>query len=134
PSTAEIEAMFEDYEGLGVKLMITELDISVLPDATSAGGAEVTRNVSRRKELDPYSNGLPEAMQHRLADRYAEIFRIFVKHAGKLDRVTFWGVHDGQSWGNNWPVRGRTDYPLLFDRKLQPKAAFEAVIKVAKSR
>ena len=70
-------------------------------------------------------------MQQRLADRYGEIFRVLVEHADKLDRVTFWGVHDGQSWRNDWPVRGRTDYPLLFNRKLKPKPAFEAVIRTA---
>ena len=40
----------------------------------------------------------------------------------------FWGVADGDSWLNNWPMKGRTNYPLLFDRLGQPKPALEAVI------
>ena len=48
-----------------------------------------------------------------------------------IDRVTFWGVGDGDSWLNNWPVRGRTSYPLLFDRGDRPKPAFDAVMSVA---
>jgi endo-1,4-beta-xylanase len=128
PQANEIEAMFEDYGRLGVKLMITELDMTLLPDAGSAQGADVRRNDTRRRELDPYSAGLPEPVSNQLAARYAEIFRLFVKHADKLDRITFWGVHDGQSWRNNWPMRGRTDYPLLFDRNLKPKSAFFAVV------
>jgi endo-1,4-beta-xylanase len=60
------------------------------------------------------------------------MFRIFVKHSDKVSRVTFWGVHDGQSWLNNWPVKGRTNYPLLFDRNFQPKPAFYSVIETVK--
>jgi len=131
PSTQEIETMFAEYGDLGVKLMITELDVTVLPDASRAGGADVTRKATMRKELDPYRDGLPADVQQRLAERYAELFHLFVKHADKLDRVTFWGVHDGHSWRNDWPVRGRKDYPLLFDRQLQPKMAFDAVIQTA---
>ena len=131
PSTDEIETMFQDYGDLGIKLMITELDVTVLPDANRARGADITRNAALRKELDPYPDGLPADIQQQLAKRYAEIFRIFVKHADKLKRVTFWGVHDGQSWRNGWPMRGRHDYPLLFDRELKPKPAFEAVIQTA---
>jgi endo-1,4-beta-xylanase len=134
PSSQEIDAMLTDYATLGVKLMITELDVTVLPDPASARGAEITRNVSARKELNPYPDGLPTSMQQRLAERYAEIFRIFVKHADHLDRVAFWGVHDGQSWRNSWPVRGRTDYPLLFDRQLHPKPAYNAVLSVLKTQ
>ena len=99
--------------------MITEMDITVLP-----------RNVPQ-KELNPYPGALPAEVQEKLAKRYGELFSIFHKHADKIDRVNLWGVHDGQSWLNNWPVQGRTDYPLLFDRKLQPKPAFFAVLKTA---
>lgn len=134
PSAAELEAMFQDYSELDVKLMVTELDVTVLPDAQRARGADITRNEQLRKELDPYPNGLPVAMQKKLAEQYAEIFRIFVKHADKLDRVTFWGVHDGQTWRNNWPMRGRHDYPLLFDRELKGKPALDAVLQTAVGR
>jgi endo-1,4-beta-xylanase len=67
-------------------------------------------------------------MQQRLARRYAEIFNIFLKHRQSVTRVTFWGVTDRGSWLNHFPVRGRTNYPLLFDRNGQPKAAFDAVV------
>ena len=63
--------------------------------------------------------------------RYAELFRIFLKHRDVVERVTFWGVADGDSWLNNWPMKGRTNYPLLFDRKGETKPAFKAVINMA---
>jgi endo-1,4-beta-xylanase len=132
PKVEEIDHMITEYGKLGVKLMITELDINMLPQPDPRQrGADITRNYELRKELDPYSDGLPPDMQETLAARYAEIFEVFDKHRDKLDRVTFWGVHDGHSWLNNWPVPGRTAYPLLFDRELQPKPAFDAVIGVA---
>jgi endo-1,4-beta-xylanase len=131
PTLQEIDNMLTEYGKLGVKLMITELDISVLPDPNRSRGADVTRREEQRPDRDPYPNGLPEEMQDKLAARYGEIFALFRKHRDKIDRVTFWGVHDGQSWLNDWPVAGRHNYPLLFDRELKPKSAFDAVIKTA---
>jgi endo-1,4-beta-xylanase len=81
--------------------------------------------------LDPYRNGLPDAVEHQVTRRWAELFRIFHARRDKIDRVTLWGVHDGMSWKNNYPVPGRTNYPLLFGRDLQPKPAFDAVVAVA---
>ena len=74
--------------------------------------------------------GLPDSVQQALAKRYADFFKVFIKHRGVVDRVTFWGVGDGDSWLNNWPMRGRTNYPLLFDRQDLPKPAFDAVMNV----
>jgi endo-1,4-beta-xylanase len=131
PKIEEIDHMLTEYGKLGVNLMITELDISMLPLPGQNTGAEISRRDQGSDASDPYAGGLPPEQQQALADRYAAIFRIFNKHADKLDRVTFWGVHDGHSWRNDWPIRGRTDYPLLFDRSLRPKLAFDAVIRPA---
>lgn len=130
PTRDEIDHMLTEYGKLGVKLMITELDIALLPDPGFRQGADVTRRLEQRPELDPYADGLPDDMQQALAQRYADIFKLLVKHRDKIDRVTFWGVHDGQSWLNHFPVE-RTSYPLLFDRQLKPKPAFAAVIETA---
>lgn len=132
PPLEEAEKSIETYAALGLKVMITELDLTVLPHASRQTGAEVGQNYELRKELNPWPEGLPDEMQEKLAKRYADIFALFCKHADKIDRVTFWNVHDGNSWRNNWPVRGRSDYPLLFDRQGKPKPAFYAVIKTAK--
>jgi endo-1,4-beta-xylanase len=103
----------------------------VLPSAGYGPTADVSLNVKPDATLNPYVNGLPADVQQQLADRYAAFFRVFLKHRGTLSRVTFWGVTDAGSWLNNWPVRGRTSYPLLFDRNGQPKPAYQAVIRVA---
>ncbi|MEX2091433.1 MAG: endo-1,4-beta-xylanase, partial [Pirellulales bacterium] len=131
PTLEELDTMFTEYGKLGVTLMITELDVSCIPAPDAETGADITRIVSAGPEQNPYPQGLPPEKQDELAARYAAIFKLFEKHRDTIERVTFWGVHDGQSWRNNWPVRGRSDYPLLFDRELQPKPAFEAVIETA---
>jgi endo-1,4-beta-xylanase len=80
--------------------------------------------------LDPYKNGLPDDVQAQLTKRYEEIFKIFYNKRDKIDRVTFWGVHDGNSWKNGSPVPGRTNYPMLWDRQRQPKPALNAVLAI----
>ncbi|MGH7494413.1 MAG: endo-1,4-beta-xylanase [bacterium] len=132
PPLEELEASVVAFAELGVKVDITELDISMLPDPGAHTGADITLNDALKKELDPYAQGLPPAVQAKLASRYAELFRVLYKHRDKITRVTFWGVHDGQSWHNYWPVRGRTAYPLLFDRNYEPKPAFDAVARIAR--
>jgi endo-1,4-beta-xylanase len=134
PSLKELDATLRDYGKLGVKLMITELDINLLPRPDSAVGADITRDYALQEKLNPYADGLPDDVNMALAKRYAELFRMLLKHEDKIDRVTFWGVYDGQSWLNNWPVRGRTAYPLLFDRNLQPKPAFDMVRQTAQRK
>lgn len=59
-------------------------------------------------------------------------FEVFLKHQDVIDRVTFWGVGDGDSWLNNWPVQGRVSHPLLFDAQDSPKPAFDAVVRTAR--
>lgn len=131
PSTNQVDETISAFSQLGIKVMATELDVDVLPRGTRSQGADVSMNVAARAELNPYANGLPDSMQQQLAQRYADLFSVFVAHRKDMTRVTFWGVTDAHSWLNDWPVRGRTSYPLLFDRDCNPKPAFEAVIKTA---
>jgi len=122
----EIEESILEYSALGMKVMFTELDIEVLP--RNFQGADVSQRVASNPALNPYVNGLPDSVQHQLALDYENLFKLFLKHKDKITRVTFWGVNDGQSWLNGWPVRGRTNYPLLFDRQYKPKPAYYKVI------
>lgn len=130
PTIAEIENSIVALRDAGVKVHFTELDIEVLP--RNVGGAEISMREKRTTENDPYTAGLPADIQEKLARRYADIFALFLKHADVVDRVTFWGVTDGDSWLNGWPVRGRTNHPLLFDRAGQPKPAYRAVVDAVK--
>ena len=131
PSVDDQERTITQLGSLGLKVAVTELDIDVLPSASDNRGAEVSTQYDRTDRLDPFKKGFPPERQTALAARYAEIFRVFVKHSKLIDRVTFWCVTDGDSWLNNWPVRGRTNYPLLWDRSGRRKPAFDAVVATA---
>ena len=132
PPMSEIENHFLALAQLGPKLMITELDLGVLPYyPLESKIVDITSfDAETQKKYNPYPNDLPKEAEQALAKRYAELFALLLKHKDKFGRVTFWAVHDGQSWRNYWPITGRADYPMLFDRRCQPKPALDAVIKV----
>ena len=127
PSLADEDATIAAFAALGVKVHITELDVDVLPRTTKPG-ADYAVDVVVTPQLNPYVDRLPDAKQTALAKRYAELFQVYLKHRDAIERVTFWGVADGDSWLNNWPMKGRTNYPLLFDRSGRPKLALDAII------
>lgn len=131
PTLEQQDVTIKAFADLGVKVCITELDIDVLPRAMQNQGADITLNVELQEKLNPYKNGLPDAVQQELAKRYADLFGVYLKHRKSITRITFWCVTDGDSWLNDWPVRGRTSYPLLFDRQGKPKPAFDAVMRAA---
>ncbi len=139
PKNEYIEAAIDSFAATGVKVMITELDVDVLP-LTREGQIIGTGMLHPQYELeefeeylDPYKDGLPDDVQQALADRYAELFEIFYQKRDKIDRITLWGVHDGMSWKNGYPIANRTNYTLLFDRNRQPKPALHAVVNVPDS-
>jgi len=136
PKTEYIEAAIDTYTTLNMKVMITELDVDILP-LTKEGqiiGTGLSHEQFQLEEfktfLDPYAKGLPADVQQQLTARYAELFRIFYNKRDKIDRVTLWGVHDGMSWKNGYPIPNRTNYPLLFDRNRKPKPALDAVLLI----
>ncbi len=126
----DIEESIQQYAALGLQVMFTELDIEVLQ--RNFQGADISQRTTETTNMNPYVNGLPDSVQQKLADDYASLFKLFLKYKGTVSRVTFWGVNDGQSWLNGWPVRGRTNYPLLFDRNFLPKPAYYSVMALKK--
>ena len=132
PSLENVELTVTKFAELGIDVMVTELDIDVLPPAMDYMGADVSVSAELSDELNPYEDALPDSVQRQLTDRYRDLFEIYVNHSDKISRVTFWGVQDGDSWKNNWPVGGRTNYTLVFGRNWEPKPAFYAIVEVAK--
>jgi endo-1,4-beta-xylanase len=130
PSVAQQDSTIASFAALGVKVMITELDIDVLPNAQGVSGADASQRAELRDRLNPYASVIPDSVLAAQAKRYQDLFAVYVKYRHVISRVTFWGLRDGDSWLNNWPVRGRTSYPLLFDRQGRPKPAFEAILEV----
>jgi endo-1,4-beta-xylanase len=128
PSIALVDSSIRMISATGVKVNVTELDVDLLPSATRDATADVSVRAASAPEIDPFKAGLPDSMQQALARRYEDLFRVYLAYRDVIDRVTFWGVADRDSWLNGWPVRGRTSYPLLFDRQNRPKPAYDRVM------
>jgi endo-1,4-beta-xylanase len=126
----DIEESIKEFSALGIEVMFTELDLGVLPNPWDHATADVSATVKGSAAMNPYENGLPDSVEQVQAKAYADLFTLFLKYKKDISRVTFWGVNDGESWLNDWPIRGRTNYPLLFDRNFAPKPAFYSVIAV----
>lgn len=126
----EIENSILEYHALGVKVMITELDLGVLPNPWDFSGADVNTNFEYDPKMNPYKDGLPQDVSAEFTDKYTQLFKLFYKHKDKISRITFWGVSDAGTWLNDWPVRGRTNYPLLFDRDYKPKPAYDSILQL----
>jgi len=132
PTVAQIDSSLRLLGATGVKVHITELDVDMLPPATRNTTADVSVRAGPAPDLDPYKAGLPDSVQQAHAKRYEDVFRVYLQHRGVIDRITFWGVADHDSWLNGWPVRGRTNYPLLFDRQNKPKPAYDRVMALSR--
>jgi endo-1,4-beta-xylanase len=125
----DIEDTIVAMSQLGVKVVISELDIDVIPRGKWwADGGKHREELSR---LDPYRDGCPVEVQQRQADQYVQLFRIFRRYSDTIVRVSFWNLHDGESWLNDFPWK-RVNHPLLFDRQGHPKPALAAVISALK--
>lgn len=131
PQVGEFEKSMLAFAEAGVKVMVTELDLTVLPTPKQNIGAEVSASFEYKKDMNPYPNGLPEDVSKAWTERMNDFFRLFLKHQDIITRVTLWGVTDLDTWRNDWPMRGRTDYPLLFDRSYQPKPVVSLIINEA---
>jgi endo-1,4-beta-xylanase len=121
PRPENLEYAITTLAAAGMKVMITELDLRT--QTRGYRGADVSK-VTKGSTDDPAAAAAET--QKKLADKYAEIFRILLKHKKQITRVTFWGVYDGRSW-----IGGS---PLLFDRNYKPKEAFFAVVKAAQQQ
>lgn len=126
PTIEDFETSMLAFAGTGVKVMITEWDMSALP--TVKRSANISDTVSFRKAMNPYPDALPDSVSAVWNARMKAFFNLFLKHADIVERVTAWGVTDGDSWKNNFPVRGRKEYPLLFDRNYEMKPFLKELI------
>jgi len=112
PSLDEIEKSIELYAGLGVKISVTEMDVSLFQFG------------------DHLSLPAPAAeLLEKQAEYYRQCFSVFRAYKDHIDSVTLWGVADDATWLDNFPVRGRKNWPLLFDENHQGKEAFRRVVE-----
>jgi endo-1,4-beta-xylanase len=113
PTEKDLRDAIEKYSSLGLKVQITELDVSVYSS----------------DQEDPADNVFSPEREQKQIEKYNMVFSVFRNYKNVITGVTFWNVSDRSSWLDNYPVRGRKNYPLLFDQNLQPKKAYWEVVK-----
>ncbi|MDG1875306.1 MAG: endo-1,4-beta-xylanase [Mariniblastus sp.] len=123
----DLDFTLTEIKKLGLKVVISEVDIDVVK--RGKWWADGNRHREELKTFDPYKDGCSVEVLKRQAQQYGKLFRIYAKHADNIERVTFWNLHDGDSWLNHFPWT-RANHPLLFDRQLTRKPAFYSVQKV----
>ncbi|MCG6924129.1 MAG: endo-1,4-beta-xylanase [Acidobacteria bacterium] len=134
PSFDRVETMITDISAAGFKVLITELDVDPLPRDPRMYGADLSLKTQMGEETNIYADGLPPEKQQELAEYYGGVFRVFVKHRDDISRVTFWALTDADTWLNGFPVPGRVNHPMLWDRDGRPKPAFDAVLAALQAR
>ncbi|MEO7120913.1 MAG: endo-1,4-beta-xylanase [Ginsengibacter sp.] len=117
PSSQELNETIEKFSSLGLKVQVTELDISVYPWEKNGRARLAT-------DVDAYTPKLEQQQD----DQYRKVFRVFREHKNVLTGVTFWNVSDRNTWLDHYPVEGRKNYPLLFDQNLKMKKAYWDVV------
>ena len=132
PTLEATETSFKKLKDAGVHILITEWDISILPSPYE--GANIAANFKYSAEMDPYRDAIPEDVQQKWNKRMLDMFALFLKYNDVIDRVTVWGLTDNTTWLNNFPIRGRKDYPMLFDRNNQRKPVVDEMIKLAEKQ
>lgn len=135
PETLDVvDESITAYADLGLDVAITELDVSILPwPGEKGGGADIQDRHAFEAGMNPFVDGLSMEAEQAFNERYLELFRIFIDHSDVISRVTFWGLNDGNSWRNDWPMNGRTDYPLLIDRDNRLKDVWHDIIAITGS-
>lgn len=128
PRLNDYEASIDSFAACGVKVMITELDVNVLPNPDQFGGAAIDQSYEYRQKWNPYTEGLPAEVEKQLEERWLSLFEVYNRHRYQISRVNLWGIADHHSWLNGWPIPGRTNYPLLFDREYREKPVVKKII------
>lgn len=113
---------------LGVKAAFSELDLSMLPNPYGFSGANISDKFAYRPEMDPYKDGLPDSVQTQFDNFWIGFYKMLLTHKETVNRVSFWCFNDANSWRNDFPIRGRSDYATLFDRNSQPKRTIQMLI------
>ena len=121
PSKEQLDQTLKDFSAVGLPLQITELDISVYPKEHNA----------RERKASDYDTVFSAEKESKQIEVYKNCFELFKKYKKSITSVTFWNISDRSSWLDNFPVRGRKDYPLLFDAQLKPKKVYWEVVKKA---
>ena len=117
---------------LGVPTFFSELDLSVLPNPYGFSGANVSDRFTYTPEKDPFKEGLTKEKETEINQYWVDFYKMLIPHKDNILRVNFWCLNDANSWRNDFPIQGRSDYATLYDRQNQPKGMIQEIINLVK--
>lgn len=123
PTHDQLESALKKVEALGIQVNISEFDLSPLPNPYE--GADIAHRFELTPQSNPYTAGLPKEVEKKWEARVMSLFNQLMQHRSHIGRITFWGLSDLDSWKNGFPINGRTDYALFYDRQCRPKHVIE---------
>ena len=134
PDYDELKRSIEIYASLGLRIHITELDVSMM--------ATLNRSDRRLKPGDPgFEEYVREALRatpeklDKINEIYVKLFEVYRSYADVIDCVTTWGVADDRTWldgfGMNRNLPKIKQHPLLFDENRQAKPCVYQLIDAA---
>ncbi len=130
----DYEHSIQTIKAIGVKTGFSELDLSVLPNPYGFSGANVSDKFAYRPEMDPYIDSLPSTRQAEVDDFWLDFYKMLLNYKDDITRVNFWCLNDGNSWRNDFPIKGRKDYATLFDRNNNPKSTVAKLIELVDTK
>lgn len=130
----EYEHSIKTIRDAGVPTFFSELDLTVLPNPYGFSGANVSDLLAYRPEMDPFKNGITKEKEAEAGQYWVDFYKMLIAHRDDILRVTFWCLNDANSWRNDFPIKGRTDYATLFDRQSQPKPFIQDIINLVQPK
>lgn len=128
----QYEHSIETIAATGVPTFFSELDLSVLPNPYGFSGANISDKFAYRPEMDPYAKGLSKEQNAKMEQFWIDFYKMLIPHHKDILRVNFWCLNDANSWRNDFPIKGRTDYATLFDRQSRPKPVVQKLIDLVR--
>ena len=128
----EYDHSIQTIAALGVPTFFSEVDLTVLPNPYGFSGANISDRFAYRPEMDPFKKGLTKEKEAEIEQFWASFYQLLIRHRQDISRVSFWCLNDANSWRNDFPIKGRTDYATLFDRQNRPKPFIDKLIKLVK--
>ena len=128
----QYEHSIETIAATGVPTFFSELDLSVLPNPYGFSGANISDKFAYRPEMDPYTKGLSKEQNAKMEQFWIDFYKMLIPHHKDILRVNFWCLNDANSWRNDFPIKGRTDYATLFDRQSRPKPVVQKLIDLVR--
>ena len=134
PDYDEIKRSIEIYAALGLRIHVTELDVSMMATFNSGNTRLKPGDSGFAEYIQEAMKATPEKLA-KIDEIYVKLFEIYRSYADVIECVTTWGIADDWTWldffGMNRNMPRIKQHPLLFDVDGRPKPCVYSLIDAA---